>query len=254
MVTIATMGGDLQPGCLADRLLTGLGQPQINPWAQKQKEKVYCSAEKGNHEQVGCWPVAAKRLQQKYTYGIIIAWSGSQQILHLFLCTRSYLTIICFPACSVSVLCVYTPKYLKHINKRVRCTQMQTWICIDLFSLEHTHKHSVAYTHTCTHTHTRAHIHKHVHTYTNTCTHTHNAHSLCWCAPTHPPTDTHPYTHTLTHTRTHAHTHSLAPQTWVSRSQRTLDGPSPVSVEQPKTKCTPSIKRLHGTWKTLRQR
>ena len=26
-----TMGGDLQPGCLADRLLTGLGQPQINP-------------------------------------------------------------------------------------------------------------------------------------------------------------------------------------------------------------------------------
>jgi len=26
-----TMGGDLQPGCLADRLLTGLGQPKINP-------------------------------------------------------------------------------------------------------------------------------------------------------------------------------------------------------------------------------
>jgi len=24
------MGDDLQPGCLADRLLTGLGQPQIN--------------------------------------------------------------------------------------------------------------------------------------------------------------------------------------------------------------------------------
>jgi len=24
-----TMGDDLQPGCLADRLLTGLGQPQI---------------------------------------------------------------------------------------------------------------------------------------------------------------------------------------------------------------------------------
>jgi hypothetical protein len=45
------MGGDLQPGCLADRLLTGLGQPQINPQAQKEK-KVYCSAEKGNHEQV----------------------------------------------------------------------------------------------------------------------------------------------------------------------------------------------------------
>ena len=47
-------GGDLQPGCLADRLLTGLGQPQINSLAQKEKEKVYCSAEKGNHEQVGC--------------------------------------------------------------------------------------------------------------------------------------------------------------------------------------------------------
>ena len=31
MVTLVTMGGDLQPGCLADRLLTGLGQPQINP-------------------------------------------------------------------------------------------------------------------------------------------------------------------------------------------------------------------------------
>ena len=51
---MVTIGGDLQPGCLADRLLTGLGQPQINPYAQKEKEKVYCSAEKGNHEQVGC--------------------------------------------------------------------------------------------------------------------------------------------------------------------------------------------------------
>ena len=28
---MVTMGGDLQLGCLADRLLTGLGQPQINP-------------------------------------------------------------------------------------------------------------------------------------------------------------------------------------------------------------------------------
>jgi hypothetical protein len=55
MVTMVTMGGDLQPGSLADRPLTGLGQPQINkPLAQKEKEKVYCSAEKGNHEQVGC--------------------------------------------------------------------------------------------------------------------------------------------------------------------------------------------------------
>jgi len=31
MVTMVSMGGDLQPGCLADRLLTGLGQSQINP-------------------------------------------------------------------------------------------------------------------------------------------------------------------------------------------------------------------------------
>jgi hypothetical protein len=29
--TMVTMGGDLQPGCLADRPLTGLGQPLINP-------------------------------------------------------------------------------------------------------------------------------------------------------------------------------------------------------------------------------
>jgi len=54
MVTMVTMGGDLQPGCLADLPLTGFGQPQINPLAQKEKEKFYCSAEKGNHEQVGC--------------------------------------------------------------------------------------------------------------------------------------------------------------------------------------------------------
>ena len=31
MHSMVTMGGDLQPGSLADRLLTGLGQPQINP-------------------------------------------------------------------------------------------------------------------------------------------------------------------------------------------------------------------------------
>jgi len=35
---MVTMGGDLQPGCLADRLLTGLGQPQIN---SKGKGKGY---------------------------------------------------------------------------------------------------------------------------------------------------------------------------------------------------------------------
>jgi hypothetical protein len=31
LVAMVTMGDDLQPGCLADQLLTGLGQPQINP-------------------------------------------------------------------------------------------------------------------------------------------------------------------------------------------------------------------------------
>jgi hypothetical protein len=30
-VSMVTMGSDLWPGCLADRLLTGLVQPQINP-------------------------------------------------------------------------------------------------------------------------------------------------------------------------------------------------------------------------------
>ena len=54
VMVMVTMGGDLQSGSLADWLLTGLGQPQINPLAQKEKEKVYCSLEKGNHEQVGC--------------------------------------------------------------------------------------------------------------------------------------------------------------------------------------------------------
>ena len=33
------VGGDLQPDCLADRLLTGLGQPQINPNLRKKKKK-----------------------------------------------------------------------------------------------------------------------------------------------------------------------------------------------------------------------
>jgi hypothetical protein len=39
---MVTMGGDLQSGCLADRLLTGLGQPQINPLAQRLKEVWVC--------------------------------------------------------------------------------------------------------------------------------------------------------------------------------------------------------------------
>ena len=39
---MVTIEADLQPGCLADQLLTGLDQPQ----AQKEKEKVHCYAEK----------------------------------------------------------------------------------------------------------------------------------------------------------------------------------------------------------------
>ena len=31
VLPVVTMGDDLQPGCLADRLLNGLGPPQINP-------------------------------------------------------------------------------------------------------------------------------------------------------------------------------------------------------------------------------
>ena len=40
MVTMVTMGGDLQPGCLADWLLTGLGQPQINKAAAGDDDTV----------------------------------------------------------------------------------------------------------------------------------------------------------------------------------------------------------------------
>ena len=39
LVTMVTIGGDLKPGCLADRLLTGLGQPQVNPKLRKKKKK-----------------------------------------------------------------------------------------------------------------------------------------------------------------------------------------------------------------------
>ena len=38
-VTMVIMGGDLQPVCLADQLLTGLSQPQINPSLGKEKKK-----------------------------------------------------------------------------------------------------------------------------------------------------------------------------------------------------------------------
>jgi hypothetical protein len=38
-MVMITMGGDLQPGCLDERLLTGLGQPQINPKAQKEAKR-----------------------------------------------------------------------------------------------------------------------------------------------------------------------------------------------------------------------
>jgi hypothetical protein len=47
MVTMVTMGGDLQPGCLADRLLTGLGQPQIIHKLRKKKKKSIVLLRKG---------------------------------------------------------------------------------------------------------------------------------------------------------------------------------------------------------------
>ena len=37
--TMVTMGGDLQPGCLADRLLTGLGQPAINKSISSKRKR-----------------------------------------------------------------------------------------------------------------------------------------------------------------------------------------------------------------------
>ena len=40
MVTMVTMGGDLQPVCLADRLLTGLGQPQDLHKLEKKEKNV----------------------------------------------------------------------------------------------------------------------------------------------------------------------------------------------------------------------
>ena len=38
IITMVTMGGDLQPGCLTDRLLTGLGRPRIIHKLRKKKE------------------------------------------------------------------------------------------------------------------------------------------------------------------------------------------------------------------------
>jgi len=34
---VAMGGGDLQPGCLADRLLAGLGQPRIQSYRQSHQ-------------------------------------------------------------------------------------------------------------------------------------------------------------------------------------------------------------------------
>jgi len=42
MVTMVTMGDDLQPGCFVDRLLTGLGQPQINPYSKVRLHRYIC--------------------------------------------------------------------------------------------------------------------------------------------------------------------------------------------------------------------
>ena len=52
------LGGDL-PNCLAaDWFQTARNEFK----SSERNRKVYCSAEKGKHVQVGCWPVAAKRV------------------------------------------------------------------------------------------------------------------------------------------------------------------------------------------------
>jgi hypothetical protein len=38
MFTMVTMGGDIQPGCLADRLLTGLNRPSTNKSISSEKK------------------------------------------------------------------------------------------------------------------------------------------------------------------------------------------------------------------------
>jgi hypothetical protein len=45
-------GSDLQPGCLADRLLTGLSRPQANKSISSEKDKK--SFLLRNYEQVDC--------------------------------------------------------------------------------------------------------------------------------------------------------------------------------------------------------
>jgi len=47
---MVTMGGDLQPGSLADWLLTGLGQPQWLQWGVTFSQMVWL---------IGCWLVSA---------------------------------------------------------------------------------------------------------------------------------------------------------------------------------------------------
>eukprot|EP00983_Pelagomonas_calceolata_P008071 262319-Pelagomonas_calceolata.AAC.1 len=46
------MGGDLQPGCLADWLVAGHSQPGINPEALKQKIEALCFADEGDEKQI----------------------------------------------------------------------------------------------------------------------------------------------------------------------------------------------------------
>jgi len=69
------VGVELQPGCMADRLLTGLGQPQLNPWAQKEREKSSVLLRKEimnklvadllQQKGLGCWKLVRKRCKQK---------------------------------------------------------------------------------------------------------------------------------------------------------------------------------------------
>jgi len=65
MIYIGTIGGDLQPDCLADRLLTGLGQPRIYPywlqWEVTFSQVVWligCLTCNGYNDYNGGWPSA----------------------------------------------------------------------------------------------------------------------------------------------------------------------------------------------------
>eukprot|EP00983_Pelagomonas_calceolata_P072320 1151672-Pelagomonas_calceolata.AAC.3 len=64
---MVTMGGDLQPGRLADRLVAGLCQPKINTKGQTQKRKALRFADEGTDKQIKSSLDAVKKVaSQEY--------------------------------------------------------------------------------------------------------------------------------------------------------------------------------------------